>query len=67
MIHLFMNKKKTQSSIDSTFGIGARIDSQYIYIAYVKAITSRQLIRQFNKVRRKTCKYFYSGNPVIQE
>ena len=33
-------QKKTQSSIDSTFGIGARIDSQYIYIVYVKAITS---------------------------
>ncbi len=48
-------QKKTQSSIDSTFGIGARIDSQYIYIAYVKAITSGQLIRQFNKVRRTTC------------
>ena len=48
-------QKKTPSSIDSTFGIGARIDSQYIYIAYVKAITSGQLIRQFNKVPRETC------------
>ena len=33
-------QKKTQSSIDSTFGIGARIDSQYIYIVYVNTITS---------------------------
>ena len=48
-------QKKTQSSIDSTFGIGARIDSQYIYIAYVKAITSGQLIRQYNLVPTESC------------
>ena len=38
-----------------TFGIGARIDSQYIYIAYVKAITSGQLIRQYNLVPTESC------------
>ncbi len=48
-------QKKTQSSIDSTFGIGARIDSQYIYIAYVKAITSGQLIRQYDLVPTESC------------
>ena len=50
------SNKKSKTNLQSTFGIGARIDSQYLYVVYVKGESSAKSIQQYQYVRTKKCK-----------
>ena len=50
------SNKKSSTNLLSTFGIGARIDSQYLYVVYVKGESSAKSIQQYQYVRTKKCK-----------
>ena len=50
------SNSKSSTNLLSTFGIGARIDSQYLYVVYVKGESSAKSIQQYQYVRTKKCK-----------
>ena len=47
---------KSSTNLQSTFGIGARIDSQFLYVVYDKGESSAKSINQYKTVRKKKCK-----------
>ena len=49
------SNKKSSTILHSTFGIGARIDSEYLYFAFVKGETSAKPIQQYEFVKRRKC------------
>ena len=49
------SNKKSKTNLQSTFGIGARIDSQYLYVVYVKGESSAKSIPQYQYVRKRKC------------
>ncbi len=50
------SNSKSSTNLQSTFGIGARIDSQFLYVVYVKGESSAKTIQQYQTVRTKKCK-----------
>ena len=50
------SNSKSSTNLQSIFGIGARIDSQYLYVVYVKGESSAKSIQQYKTVRTKKCK-----------
>ena len=49
------SNKKSSTNLQSTFGIGARIDSQYLYVTYVKGESSAKSIQQYEYVKKRKC------------
>ncbi len=49
------SNKKSSTNLQTTFGIGARIDSQYLYVTYVKGESSAKTIQQYQTVSRRKC------------
>ncbi len=49
------SNKKSSTNLQTTFGIGARIDSQYLYVTYVKGESSAKSIQQYTYVKREKC------------
>ena len=47
--------KKTKTTIETTFGIGARLDEKFLYITYVKGVSSGKSIPQYKQVPYKSC------------
>jgi hypothetical protein len=52
------SKKRSKTSTEIVFGIGARLDETYLYVTYVKGLSSGKEIPQYKQVKYRQCKRF---------
>ena len=52
------SKKRSKTSTEIVFGIGARLDETYLYVTYVKGLASGKEIPQYKQVKYRKCKRF---------